>query len=148
MTTAKAADAWRAYFEGTALLTAELERRLKEHSELDLADFNVLLVLSEAPGERLRLGVLARQLAFAPGRLTYRMGSLEERGLVKREAVECDRRGIDAVLTDEGRRVLRRVRPAHARDVRELFLDAITDDEASALSAVFTPLRERLHGGR
>src|SRR5690606_28137471 len=77
-------DAWRAYFETTALLTAEIERHLKADSGLDIGDFNILLVLSEAPGERLRLRDLARAVAFGPNRLTYRLDALERRGWVRR----------------------------------------------------------------
>ena len=81
-----ASEAWRAYFEGSAMLAAALERRLKDACGVDLADFNVLLLLSEADDERMRMGTLARQLAFAPGRLTYRMQQMESKGWVRREA--------------------------------------------------------------
>lgn len=136
--------AWRSYFETTALLTAELERRMKAESGIDFGDFNLLLVLSEAPGQRLRLGELAKAVAFAPGRLTYRIDQLVTRGLVRRETCEGDRRGFEAVLTTEGHRALRRARPIHARHVNELLLDHVTDDQAQVLLDVFTPLRARL----
>lgn len=136
-------DAWRAYFEGSALLSGELERRMKEQCGLDLGDFNILLVLVEAGG-RMRMGALAKQIAFAPGRLTYRMTSLEARGWVAREASTADRRGTDAVLTQAGERTLRRVRPIHARHVQELFLGGLTDAQVEALWSVFGPLELRL----
>lgn len=138
--------AWRAYFEGTRMLEDELERRMKRDSGIDLGDFNVLLVLSEAPRERMRMGDLAREISFGPGRLTYRIAALERRGLVAREAAEGDRRGTDAVLTPEGRRALRRARPAHARQVEELFLSTLSEAQLVELERVFAPLRERLRG--
>ncbi|WP_420112091.1 MarR family winged helix-turn-helix transcriptional regulator [Pseudactinotalea sp.] len=138
------AQAWRAYFETTALLTAELEKRMKADSGIDFGDFNVLLVLSEASGQRLRLGELARALAFGPGRLTYRIDQLAKRDLVRREPCPDDKRGFEAVLTTEGHRALRRARPIHARHVNELLLDDVTEDQAQTLLDVFTPLRARL----
>ena len=141
---ALALQAWRGYFEGSRLLENELERRLKASCGLDLGDFNVLLVLSEAEGLRMRMGDLARQLAFAPGRLTYRVAALEREGLVAREPSAVDRRGTDAVLTDEGRRTLRRARPLHARHVDELFLDGLDAEALEVLDRVFGPLRARL----
>ncbi|WP_156252772.1 MarR family winged helix-turn-helix transcriptional regulator [Pseudactinotalea terrae] len=138
------ARAWRAYFETTALLTAELERRMKADSGIDFGDFNLLLVLSEAPAGRLRLGELAKAVAFGPGRLTYRIDQLVKRGLVQRAPCPEDRRGYEAVLTAEGRRTLRAARPAHARHVNELFLDELTEEQAHTLLEVFTPLRARL----
>lgn len=139
-----APTAWRAYFEASALLTTELERRLKQHCDVDLADFNLLLLLSEAPEGRMRMGELARSVAFNPGRLTYRISALERRGWVQREAVADDRRGSAAVLTDDGRRAIRRLRPIHARHVEELFLDGVTAHELQTLAEVFAPLRSRL----
>lgn len=138
------AGAWRAYFETTALLTAELERRMKADSGIDFGDFNLLLVLGEAPGQRLRLGELAKRVAFGPGRLTYRIDQLVKRGLVERAACADDKRGFEAVLTTEGHRTLRRARPAHARHVNELLLDHVTDEQARTLLEVFAPLRTRL----
>lgn len=140
------AQAWRAYFETTALLMAELERRMKADSGMDFGDFNVLLVLSEAPRQRLRLGELAKAVAFGPGRLTYRVDQLVKRGLVERAACPDDKRGFEAVLTAEGHRALRRARPLHARHVNELLLDHLTDAQTTALTEVFEPLRARLTG--
>ncbi len=48
--------AWRAYFETTAMLMQELEAKLKAESGLDLGDFNMMLVLFEADGHRMRMG--------------------------------------------------------------------------------------------
>lgn len=141
---ALAPRAWRQYFEGSRLLENELEHRLKASSGLDLGDFNVLLVLSEAPGLRMRMGDLARALAFAPGRLTYRVGALEREGLVVREASVADGRGTDAVLTAAGRTRLRKARPVHARHVEELFLGDLDDEALEVLARVFGPLRARL----
>lgn len=141
-----ASEAWRAYFEGSAMLAAALERRLKDACGLDLADFNILLLLSEADDERMRMGTLARQLAFAPGRLTYRMQQMEAKGWVRREASVVDRRGTDAVLDDAGRRTLRKARPLHARHVEELFLSRISDADAAQLEDIFSPVRSTLLG--
>lgn len=145
-TTAVKGDAWRTYFETTQLLTAELERRLKADSGMDFGDYNILLVLSEAPEQRLRLGSLARAIAFGPNRLTYRLDVLERRGWVRREPCQDDKRGLEAVLTEDGRRVFRKASLPHSRDVDDVFLDHLTEEQAQALLAVFQPLRERLTG--
>jgi DNA-binding MarR family transcriptional regulator len=141
---ARALRAWRGYFEGSRLLENELERRLKSSTGLDLGDYNVLLVLSEATGGRMRMGDLARALAFAPGRLTYRVAALEREGLVGREPSADDRRGTDAVLTDAGRTRLRRARPVHARHIDELFLEGLDAAQIAMLDDVFGPLRARM----
>ena len=141
---ALASLAWREYFEGSTLLTSELERRLKESADMDLGEFNILLVLAECEGLRMRMGDLARALAFAPGRLTYRVTALEREGLVLREPSSVDRRGTDALLTEAGRRRLRKAGPVHARHVEELFLGGLDREALEVLHRVFRPLRDRL----
>lgn len=141
-----ASQAWREYFEGSSLLENELERRLKEAADMDLGEFNILLVLHEAEGSRMRMGDLARAIAFAPGRLTYRVAALERSGLVRREQSPTDRRGTEAVLTDAGRQRLRKARPVHARHVEELFLGGLDDEAIAVLHRVFGPLRSSLLG--
>jgi DNA-binding MarR family transcriptional regulator len=140
-------QAWREYFEGSRLLENELERLLKDAADMDLGEFNILLVLHEAEGSRMRMGDLARAIAFAPGRLTYRIAALERAGLVQREQSSADRRGTEAVLTDAGRQRLRKARPVHARHVEELFLGGLDEEAVAVLHRVFGPLRSSLLGG-
>ncbi|SJM49710.1 MarR family winged helix-turn-helix transcriptional regulator [Agrococcus casei] len=138
--------AWRAYIESSGRLVAELEHRMKTASGLDMGDFNMLLLLSEAPDERMRMGELARELAFAPGRLTYRATNLAKRGWIERKASGSDKRGIWAILTTDGRRVLRKARPLHARLVDELMIDHLDRSQAEVMLEVFTSLNNRMRG--
>ncbi|MFV0252545.1 MAG: MarR family winged helix-turn-helix transcriptional regulator [Beutenbergiaceae bacterium] len=136
--------AWRSYIEATALLTAELERRMKDRANMDIGDFNVLLILNEAPQHSLRLGDLARAVAFGPTRLTYRLKRLEQRGWVKREPSPDDGRGASAVLTKKGLKTFHEATPGHSAFVRELLLDRLTPTQLTALAEIFGPLRQRL----
>lgn len=126
-------DAWQVYFETTALLTARIEERLKQHG-CSLMDYQLLLLLYDAPEHRMRMGELAHRLIFSPSRLSYQIGVLDKRGWVERRRVECDGRGFEAVLTAEGLRAFRELRPAHARDVQELFFSALQGDDAVRLA--------------
>ncbi|WP_430591688.1 MarR family winged helix-turn-helix transcriptional regulator [Humidisolicoccus flavus] len=136
--------AWRSYFEATAMLTAELDRLLRKDCGFGHAEFNILLMLNEAPGGTLRMGDLAREIAFQPGRLTYQIGILEDRGWVRRERDADDGRVTNAFITDLGRSTLRKARPKHARHVDSLFLNFVDDANAATLIDLFVPLRERL----
>lgn len=130
--------AWRAYFEATQMLEDLLERRLKAECGMTLADYNVLLLLTESEGGRLRLGELASRMVFSPSRVTYQVKNLVGRGLIERRAAECDRRGYEAVLTGEGRSAFRRAAAIHARQVDELFLERLEPGEADVLARVFS----------
>lgn len=141
-------DVWRRYFESSALLTDRLERSLREQTGLSLADYNVLLLLTEAPEHTLRMGELARRLVFSPSRLTYLVKTLTDRGLVDRRDCAQDGRGKEAVLTDTGRSAFRRAAVLHGRDVEALFLDGLDDRDAAVLDRVFTALTSRLGRGQ
>src|SRR3954451_18793732 len=115
--------AWRAYIEGSLRLNARIEVDLQAAAGLTTAEYQVLVHLSEAPQGRLRLHELARRLVFSPSRLTYQLRRMECAGLLRREPCEDDRRGSYAVVTDQGREILRGAAPAHVASVRAHLLD-------------------------
>jgi len=136
-------QAWRAYWEATALLRDRLESTLKDELDLTLADYNLLLILIEAGGS-MSMGELANRLVFVPSRLTYRVKHLGERGLVQREAEGQDRRRALAAITGEGRDVFRRAARIHSRQVNELFLDHLDAGDEEMLLRIFTRIGQNL----
>ncbi|MGX7674894.1 MarR family winged helix-turn-helix transcriptional regulator [Plantactinospora sp. DSM 117369] len=135
---------WRAYIESSQLLLNRLEDELRAASELSLADYHVLVLLSEAPRQRLRMGELASRLVFSPSRLTYQISSMERRGLVARQSCPEDRRGSEAVLTAAGLLTLREAAPQHAASVRGYLMDDLDGTEVACLTRVFDRLAGRL----
>jgi DNA-binding MarR family transcriptional regulator len=136
---------WRAYIEGSLRLNAQLEEDLRAATGLTMADYNVLVVLAEAPERRLRMGELASRLVFSPSRLTYQVSSMEKRGLVRRESCPADRRGSEAVLTGDGLAKLRESAPHHVDSVRERLIALLDDAELATITAVFERVRSALH---
>lgn len=63
----------------------------------------------------LSLGELAEKLLVTGGNVTYVMDRLEEQGLVYRQRSDLDRRVVEARLTGEGRALIERTFPDHAR---------------------------------
>jgi DNA-binding MarR family transcriptional regulator len=118
-------DAWRAYVRSHARLMAELHRRLVESSGLSLADYEVLVHLSEAPRRRLRSFELAEALQWERSRLTHHLARMEQRELIIRRRCDDDARGSHVELTGRGRRLLAEAAPRHAADVRALFVDPV-----------------------
>ncbi|KXK58960.1 MarR family transcriptional regulator [Micromonospora rosaria] len=140
--------AWRAYIETSQRLFTQLEDDLRAASELSFADYHVLVLLSEAPGQRLRMGELASRLVFSPSRLTYQISTMQRRGLVARESCPGDRRGSEAVLTATGLLALREAAPHHLASVRHHLMDDLDDAEVACLTRVFTRLGTRLRAAR
>ncbi len=113
-------------------------------SDLSLQDFDVLVRLSEAPDGRLRISDLAGALLWERSRLSHHSKRMERRGLVKRTECPDDGRGAFLVLTPTGRATLERAAPAHARTVRRLVFDALSDDELAAMARFTDVLLSRL----
>ncbi|MEU4790142.1 MarR family transcriptional regulator [Micromonospora tulbaghiae] len=139
---------WRAYIESSQRLFTRLEDDLRADSDLSFADYHVLVLLSEAPGQRLRMGELADRLVFSPSRLTYQVATMRKRGLVAKEACPADRRGSEAVLTAAGLLALREAAPHHLRSVRAHLIDDLDDAEVACLTRVFERLGRRLRADR
>ena len=139
---------WRAYIESSQRLFTRLEDDLRAHSDLSFADYHVLVLLSEVPGQRQRMGELADRLVFSPSRLTYQITTMQKRGLVAKEACPADRRGSEAVLTAAGLLALREAAPHHLRSVRAHLIDDLDDAEVACLTRVFERLGRRLRADR
>ncbi|MFC4016833.1 MarR family winged helix-turn-helix transcriptional regulator [Micromonospora sp. GCM10011542] len=140
--------AWRAYIEASQRLFTQIEEDLRSRADLSFADYHVLVLLSEAPGQRLRMGELAGRLVFSPSRLTYQISSMQRRGLVARQACPDDRRGSEAVLTAAGLLTLRETAPHHLASVRTHLMDDLDDAEVACLTRVFERLGDRLRAAR
>jgi DNA-binding MarR family transcriptional regulator len=132
---------WRAFVEGSWALHTHLEDELRAATGLSMSDYHVLVVLSEVPGHRLRMGELAGRLVFTPSRLTYQISSMVRRGLVRKQTCPDDGRGQEAVLTDQGLAALVAAAPLHLTTVRDSFIDHLDDDELAVIGRVFTRIR-------
>ena len=124
---------WRAYRDGTALLMDVLARELDEDAGLSLAEYEVLVRLSEAPGRTLRMSELAGELAHSRSRLTHTIRRMEEAGLVQRHPCAVDARGVNCTMTDIGLQRIVQAAPSHVTSVRAHLIDVLTDEQLRAL---------------
>lgn len=123
---------WRAYLAAVARIDQHLDERLRPFG-LDLGEYEILVNLSEAEDNRLRMSDLADAVRQSRSRLTHTVGRMEKHHLIERVPCEDDRRGVIAVLTDEGRRLLVEAAPAHVESVREVFVDVVDPDDYDAV---------------
>lgn len=128
--------AWRAYLESQKILFDELDRQLQRDSGIPHAYFEVLVRLSEAPDRSLRMSQLADVTLSSRSRLSHAVARLEERGWVRRESCETDRRGQVATLTDEGLAVLVAAAPGHVESVRRYVIDALDAEQLEQLTTI------------
>jgi DNA-binding MarR family transcriptional regulator len=123
---------WRAHLATSKLLARQLDRDLNPFG-LSINDYEILVVLSESPDERLRMTDLADATAQSRSRLSHQITRMEAAGLVRRDSCPGDKRGLYAVLTAEGRATIERVAPHHVASVRRHFIDLLADDQLSAI---------------
>jgi DNA-binding MarR family transcriptional regulator len=134
--------AWRTFIESSWALHTRLEDELRAATGLSMNDYHVMVVLSEAPERRLRMGELASRMVFSPSRVTYQINSMVKRGLVRKQSCPEDGRGQEAVLTDEGLAALQAAAPLHLDTVRKAFIDHLDADELEVINRVFKKVRE------
>ena len=133
---AREQSAWRAYLDMNALLTARLNREMQETSGISIADFSVLVPLSEHPEGRMRVLELARALGWEKSRLSHQLTRMQQRGLIERSSCSEDRRGAWIRLTGAGRAAVEAAAPRHVESVRRYLFDELRPEQVEALGAI------------
>ncbi|MBA8929060.1 DNA-binding MarR family transcriptional regulator [Kutzneria viridogrisea] len=136
--------AWRAYRVASILLEGQLHRELADTNDITLADYEVLVRLSERPDKRMRMSQLAIEVASSKSRVSHQIARMERAGLVSRNECPSDGRGVFAALTDLGMAKLREAAPTHVRGVRSHIVDMLSPEEQQVLAQVFERLNAHL----
>ena len=116
-------------------------------------DLMVLKTLSWAPAHGYGIARWIEQctsdvLQVEEGSLYPALHRMERRGLIRREDCATDSRGAEIVLTDAGAHAFRRASAPHLRDIREVFVDALTPEQITAAGEVARALRAHLARAR
>lgn len=141
--TLEAMRAWRAFLEAHSRVTGLLAAELEDGAGLQLGWYDVLVQLSEAQGNRLRMTDLANAVLLSKSGLTRLVDRMCATGLVNRVPDPDDRRGTFVELTAAGDQRLREAAPLHLRGITDHFAAHLTDDE---LAAVTHAMRKLLAG--
>lgn len=136
-------QAWRALLVFVNRGLPELERTLKEHGLL-VVHYSILVALSGAPNDTMRLSELADAANVSQSRLTHRLRTLVDRGDVVISADTDDRRGKHATLTAGGRTHLETVAPLHVEDVRRVLFDHLDESDTDALATALSKVAAAL----
>lgn len=129
-------SAWRGYLEMNTKLSARLNREMQDESGISIADFSVLVQLSEHPDARMRVLELARALTWEKSRLSHQLTRMQQRGLVDRSNCSEDRRGAFVLLTEQGRKTVEAAAPRHVESVRRYLFDELSAEQVVALEDI------------
>lgn len=138
--------AWHGFLEASNRVGRHLEQQLKDESGLSHPQYEILVRLGAAAGGEVRMTELAKLLITSKSGLTYQVGQLEKRGLVRRRTCPTDVRGVFAVLTGAGREVLDAAAPGHVAAVREVLIDVLSAEELELLADGLGRVGRRLRG--
>jgi DNA-binding MarR family transcriptional regulator len=115
--------AWRAIVRAVLVLPKRLDADLLASCGLSLAEYTVLMHLSEATGGSMRMNELATESILSASGVTRLVERMERQGLVVREQAAGDGRGMTATLTEAGLERLDEAYPHHLASVRTNAID-------------------------
>ena len=115
--------AWRAVARAMIVLPRVLESELEAEHRLTMAEYVVLVNLSEEPERALRMTELADRAALSLSGMTRVVDRLVRQGLVERTRCPSDARGSYAHLTAAGLAKLEDAYVTHLRGVRQHVMD-------------------------
>jgi DNA-binding MarR family transcriptional regulator len=133
---------WRAYLTMASRLQTAMHRQLQQDCELSLADYDVLVGLSERGPQRMH--ELGEALAWEQSRVSHQLRRMRGRGLVARHGSDDDRRGATVALTDNGRAALRAAAPGHAELVRSVVFDGLSATQLKTFESVLDRITSRI----
>lgn len=136
--------AWRRFAAVFTVLPGALDAQLQRDSELTHFGYWVLAMLSESPARALRMSDLAARSNASLSRVSHVVARLEERGWVRRQPSEDDRRSNVAELTEAGHDKIVASAPGHVETVRSLVFDALTDEQVQRLGEICDRILQRV----
>lgn len=121
-------------------VAAVLEAKLTENYELSLKEFYVLLFLSEAPEQKLKLQQLESMVGLSQSAVSRLVSRFEAKGCgaLERKSCEADRRSIYTSLTAIGQDKVDRAK----QTVNEVLQEAFPVDDTQLLLEQLIQLKQ------
>ncbi|ETT44327.1 MULTISPECIES: MarR family transcriptional regulator [unclassified Paenibacillus] len=121
-------------------VAAVLEAKLTENYELSLKEFYVLLFLSEAPEQKLKLQQLESMVGLSQSAVSRLVSRFEAKGCgaLERKSCEADRRSIYTSLTAIGQDKVDRAK----QTVNEVLQEAFPVDDTQQLLEQLIQLKQ------
>lgn len=134
------ARAWRLMFITMTHVLNSVETDLKATDELTVIDIGCLFAVNSAGAVGVSMGTLAALYAVDPSVITYRIKRLEARGAVIREINTDNRRYTHVLITEDGKRLLRRARGHMLASADEHFFQHLPPDAPATFLLLLEPL--------
>jgi DNA-binding MarR family transcriptional regulator len=144
---AEESQAWFALAKTLIRLPAALDAQLRRDAGISHFEYQVLALLSGAPGCTLRMSALATLAEGSLPRLSQVIARLEQHGWVRRTPDPADGRYTLAILTGEGRAKVTEAAPGHVEEVRRLVFDPLTKAQSRQLREISGRIMRTIDAG-
>jgi DNA-binding MarR family transcriptional regulator len=136
----RAIEAWVRLLRGHAATRRSLDAQLQGDHGLTVNDYEALLLLSRADGNRMRRVDLAGEVQLTASGVTRLLDGLERKGLVEKATCSSDARVTYAVLTEGGRNKLEEAACSHVAAIRAVFEERYSETELTKLNELLSRL--------
>jgi DNA-binding MarR family transcriptional regulator len=116
---------WAQVAAVVAAIDTTLGKWLMDHYGIGLTEYRAALHLSRASGRELRITELAHKVGLNQSSVTRLVGRMESKDLVVRETCPDDKRGVYAVITDQGLDAIKKIREPYEAKICELLQSAV-----------------------
>ncbi|WP_036689266.1 MarR family winged helix-turn-helix transcriptional regulator [Paucisalibacillus globulus] len=110
-----------------------------------MSDFEILEALYHK--DRLTVREVSEAVLINTGSITYVIDKLEKKGLIERSNCKDDRRVVYIQITDEGKKLMDNIFPAHQRVIEELF-EGISEEEKDTVIKVLKHVGKKAAQGK
>lgn len=138
--------AWARFVTAQAMLLERIEAAFAEADLPPLAWYDVLWILENAEGGRLRMHDLARKAVVSRSNVTRLSDRMEKAGLVTRSDCPVDGRGTVCEITARGRALRAKMWPVYKKQIDTLFGKHLEAREAEAIAAAFETMIDSMKG--
>ena len=141
--TTPSTQAWGAILRAQAIVAKRLDAELRSETELTLAWYEILLVLSQSDAGRMRMTDLAHSLLLSKSAATRLVDRLVAHGLVERSTCSSDKRGTEVELTLQGKEAFITAGRIHLRGIETHFGRHTTDDEKAVIAEAMSRVADQ-----
>jgi DNA-binding MarR family transcriptional regulator len=136
---------WSMLLRTHAAVVRTIEREVEDATGLPLSWYDVLLELDAADQGRLRMQELGARVVLSRTRVSRLVDEIARAGMVDKQPDPTDGRATLAVITERGRRELRRAAPVYLDRIQANFTSNLSEGQ---LRAVHDGLQRVLAGQR
>lgn len=126
---------WSDWMHAQRLLAQSLDRQLQAEFGISKAEFSVLVTLHQSATPEMRVLEIAESLGWEKSRVAHLLTRMEARALLRRSESASNGRRTGVGLTNEGRCLTLSAIKQHGKNVRRLFLDGLSVDQAAVIRA-------------